>query len=77
MKMIWYRMSIARRVVVLTVAALVLAGLVVTGISWLTVPHGSDAFNTGMSWGRLLAQLGAGIGLVALLTIASRPKKRN
>ncbi|MET4002852.1 MULTISPECIES: hypothetical protein [Arthrobacter] len=77
MRMIWYRMSVGRRVIVLVVATLIITSLGITAIGWLTAPHGSDAFNAGMTWGRLLAQLGAGIALIALLAIASRPKKRN
>ena len=76
MMQLWHRMGTGRRVLVLVIAALLVAGLAVSAVTWVAAPHGSEAFNAGFAWGRLLLQLAAGIGLVALLVIASRPKKR-
>ncbi|WP_269938117.1 hypothetical protein [Arthrobacter sp. HY1533] len=73
---LWHRMGAGRRVLVLIIAALLVAGLAVSAMTWVATPHGSDAFNAGFAWGRILLQLAAATGIVGLLVIVSRPKKR-
>lgn len=77
MRSIWYRTGTGRRILICIVAALLVAGTTVTLLAWLGTDHGSPAFHGAMAWGRTLLQLAAGTGIVALLAITTRAKKRN
>ena len=54
MMALWHRMGTGRRVLVLIIGSLLVAGMAVSAVTWVATPHGSDAFNAGFAWGRLL-----------------------
>lgn len=78
MSAFWNGSNATIRILFIVCATLLVAGLVVSAIALFSTTAGSASFDTGLSVGRVLLQIGAGAGVIGvLLNIKKQRQERD